>query len=298
MDYQRIYTDFIASRKARAGDLTGYSERHHIVPRSFGGGNEPENLVRLTPEDHFFAHLLLAKIHGGKMWSPVAFMVGGSRKDYKPIESRRAYAWVKLALAKSKMREGAHQFDTRIHHLRHKDGREWSGYQIDMADSLGIAKSQACLIINGKQASAKGWYLADRPEPSRSGKNHPGYKDEVFDFCHVDGREFRGTRYEMHVTHGLPNSKVSNLVTGRQRVASGWHLKGVKLHNVGRGAKLGGGCEIGEHGVKEIRLRHVDGRTFTGTRREAIAAYNISAGHLSQMVNGRCKSVKGWKLAA
>lgn len=72
MDYHRIYLDFIKDRRAKEPGLAGYSEKHHILPRSLGGDDDAENLIRLTPEDHFVAHLLLAKMHGGKMWAPVA----------------------------------------------------------------------------------------------------------------------------------------------------------------------------------------------------------------------------------
>jgi hypothetical protein len=70
MNYQKIYTAFIADRRAteHIAELLGYFEKHHIVPRSLGGTDIPDNLICLTPEDHFFAHLLLAKIHGGKLW--------------------------------------------------------------------------------------------------------------------------------------------------------------------------------------------------------------------------------------
>lgn len=71
MDYQRIYAAFIADRRAAEDTsrlLDTYTESHHISPRALGGDDSPANLIRLTPEDHFFAHLLLAKIHGGKMW--------------------------------------------------------------------------------------------------------------------------------------------------------------------------------------------------------------------------------------
>lgn len=71
MNYQKIYTAFIADRRATEDAivlLESYTEKHHIMPRSMGGDDTPGNLIRLTPEDHFFAHLLLAKIHGGKLW--------------------------------------------------------------------------------------------------------------------------------------------------------------------------------------------------------------------------------------
>lgn len=76
MDYERIYREFIADRKAKSKP-DGYTEQHHILPRSLGGGNGIDNLIRLTASDHFFAHLLLAKIHGGSMWYAVNAMADG-----------------------------------------------------------------------------------------------------------------------------------------------------------------------------------------------------------------------------
>jgi hypothetical protein len=61
MNYLTIYDRLID--RARTRIIEGYTERHHIVPRCMGGGDEPENIVRLTPEEHFLAHQLLVKIH-------------------------------------------------------------------------------------------------------------------------------------------------------------------------------------------------------------------------------------------
>lgn len=38
-----------------------YTEKHHILPISLGGGNEEDNLVELLPEEHYFAHLVRFK---------------------------------------------------------------------------------------------------------------------------------------------------------------------------------------------------------------------------------------------
>lgn len=105
MDYERIYREFIADRRAREVGLTGYTEKHHILPRSLGGGNEPENLIRLTAGDHFFAHLLLAKAHGGKLWYALnALMAGhhiGERKADRAftIRARRYYEQTRAGFA-------------------------------------------------------------------------------------------------------------------------------------------------------------------------------------------------------
>jgi len=51
--YQRWYDQIIARGHDR--QLDEYSERHHILPRSLGGGDEETNLVTLTYREHFLA---------------------------------------------------------------------------------------------------------------------------------------------------------------------------------------------------------------------------------------------------
>jgi hypothetical protein len=61
MNYQLIYTQLINRGKTR--ELTGYKERHHIIPKCIGGNDNPDNLVYLTAREHFIAHKLLCEIH-------------------------------------------------------------------------------------------------------------------------------------------------------------------------------------------------------------------------------------------
>lgn len=60
--YQKWYEQLIAGTRSRAKP-DGYTERHHIVPRSLGGRNNKTNIVVLTAREHFVAHLLLYRIH-------------------------------------------------------------------------------------------------------------------------------------------------------------------------------------------------------------------------------------------
>lgn len=57
------YTQFIGSLHGQSVD--GYAEVHHIVPRSLGGSNDADNLIRLTARQHFVAHWMLARALGG-----------------------------------------------------------------------------------------------------------------------------------------------------------------------------------------------------------------------------------------
>lgn len=63
MNYHAHYRKLIDRAKFRV--LVGYAERHHIVPRCMGGDNAVENLVWLTAEEHYCAHLLLVKMFPG-----------------------------------------------------------------------------------------------------------------------------------------------------------------------------------------------------------------------------------------
>jgi len=77
MNYQKIYDSLIARAQNRSVD--GYIERHHIVPKALGGSDDQTNLVDLKSREHFIAHLLLAKIYGGKMIK-AAFLMSSRKK--------------------------------------------------------------------------------------------------------------------------------------------------------------------------------------------------------------------------
>lgn len=94
MNYKKIYENLISSRRGLTRD--GYTERHHIKPRSLGGDDSVENTIDLPAREHFFAHLLLAKIHGGNMWAALAYMSRGgttSGKNHKCTS--RQYEFIK-----------------------------------------------------------------------------------------------------------------------------------------------------------------------------------------------------------
>ena len=83
--YTRVYFSIIENAKARTLPKTEYREKHHIIPRSLGGNNDPKNLVDLTAREHFVCHKLLIKmtdgIYRGKMAFALVLMSGkrGSR---------------------------------------------------------------------------------------------------------------------------------------------------------------------------------------------------------------------------
>ena len=64
MNYASHYWALISKRLDTPLDKKAcYCEKHHIIPRSEGGKDEPDNLVNLTAREHFVANRLLAHIY-------------------------------------------------------------------------------------------------------------------------------------------------------------------------------------------------------------------------------------------
>ena len=69
--YTNTYNSIVNRASQRI--LDGYTETHHIIPKSLGGPDIPDNLVVLTPREHFLCHWLLTKMVKGKrkQWSMI-----------------------------------------------------------------------------------------------------------------------------------------------------------------------------------------------------------------------------------
>ena len=82
MNYLKIYNEIIENAKRR-DKLNCYMERHHIVPKSEGGTDVNDNLVYLTPKEHFIVHKLLYKIEPTNYNRMLSFLMMSNRFDIK-----------------------------------------------------------------------------------------------------------------------------------------------------------------------------------------------------------------------
>jgi hypothetical protein len=62
--YLKIYNRLIDRSKSRL--ISGYTEKHHIIPKSLGGNGRSDNIVILTAREHYICHRLLTKITTGE----------------------------------------------------------------------------------------------------------------------------------------------------------------------------------------------------------------------------------------
>lgn len=85
--YSKYYYNIIDQAKSRTLAGTVYTEKHHIIPKSFGGNNSKDNLVILTAREHFICHKLLVRMTTGiyrhKMAHALWRMCNSLKSDYK-----------------------------------------------------------------------------------------------------------------------------------------------------------------------------------------------------------------------
>jgi hypothetical protein len=93
MDYQNIYNKIIERAKNRK--LSGYFEKHHIIPKCIGGEDNLSNLAELTAREHFLCHMLLCEIY--------------------PTEYKLKHALFLMAIGKQKIKEKKYIIGSRVY---------------------------------------------------------------------------------------------------------------------------------------------------------------------------------------
>lgn len=111
MDYRKHYNALIERSKNRK--LYEYSESHHIIPKCMGGSDDKDNLVTLTPEEHYLAHQLLVKIYpdNKKLINAAVMMI-----PKRP--SNKLYGWLRRKFSEL-------QRDTQLGKNNNQYGSRW-----------------------------------------------------------------------------------------------------------------------------------------------------------------------------
>lgn len=110
MDYRKIYDNIIEKRRTDKLPKNVYGEEHHIVPRSLGGGDDINNIIRLTAKEHFICHLLLSEMY--------------PKKSFEWYKMNHAFQMMSVSMSKQRR-----YFNGRIYEMKKKDFSEtmsWS----------------------------------------------------------------------------------------------------------------------------------------------------------------------------
>lgn len=66
-------------------NFEGYTETHHILPKSMGGTDDKSNLIVLSARLHYIAHWLLYRAYKNQSMSYAFLMLHSSNKNKKDI---------------------------------------------------------------------------------------------------------------------------------------------------------------------------------------------------------------------
>ena len=136
-------------------------EIHHIRPRSHGGNDNSKNLVSLTAEEHYNAHVLLA------------YMFTGWRKD------SMIRAWHFMAHIQSKVFVSSSEYSILKEEFRIIQSVNMSGSKNPMYGKNAYENKtpEEMLIMNKKKSDNTPWKNSKRPEHSLKmiGHNNPFY---------------------------------------------------------------------------------------------------------------------------
>ena len=184
--YTRWYFAIIENAQVRT--ITGYVEKHHIIPKSLGGDNSLANLVVLTAREHFVCHWLLTKMventkHRYQMWNAFSCML------YRELPGNNRYKVTGRVFENIK-KEGA-----KIKSIKFSgSGNPMYGKRSELNPLFGIKKSPEHIekIRQGNLGTIRSLESRDKqskkmrgrtqsPEhvTNRSGVNHPGYGKEL-----------------------------------------------------------------------------------------------------------------------
>jgi len=119
MNYIYHYDRLINRAKQRELNKEIYTEQHHIIPKCMGGDDSVENLVKLTPEEHYTAHLLLIKIYPNQhslYYAAVMMCATNNFHSNGSGRSNKIYGWLKrkyVAICKQRVGEKNGSYGTR-----------------------------------------------------------------------------------------------------------------------------------------------------------------------------------------
>lgn len=143
--YSKYYFNIVTNAKARTLAIDTYVEKHHIIPRSLGGLNNSDNIVKLTAREHLVCHRLLIKMTSGLQKSKMAFaawrMVFSNSKHKRVKVTARVYQSIKIEMsvaAKERSKSYRHSTESKQKISESKIGKS---RDVTWGDKISIANT-------------------------------------------------------------------------------------------------------------------------------------------------------------
>jgi hypothetical protein len=182
------------------------------------GTDADENLIDLTAEDHFMAHLLLAKaFNTPELWRAANAMA--MQKSGREVRNRRTFGIIRREAAK-------HAGDPTIYKFKDiRTGEVFNATQIQLQKLRGMTPSDTSRLVNKTSKVSKGIVLADEEQ-----NISPVWDTTIYEFVYLEtGETFNLTRKEFTIKFGFQRRCVANdLVSGKNKISMGFALASTK----------------------------------------------------------------------
>ena len=207
MNHFLAYQKLIAKARKRVCP-NGYVERHHVLPRALGGTDDSSNLVALTAREHFVAHMLLAKIHGGIMWQAVIVMKGGKNRycNSRLFDIARRHAFSEREKLIKKKRLADPVFDAYINKVR----SDATKYRVEGYQAAAGEKFKERFLVDAEFAARISKNRAKAQEASAASvRLRSSAKAEKILAMRAEGKKYSEIMQEVNCSMGFV-SKVVN----------------------------------------------------------------------------------------
>jgi hypothetical protein len=157
MDYLKIYKALMDKGRGRELAEGEYYETHHMKPKSLGGTDDKNNLVKLTYREHFISHWLLHRIFPENKELAASFHIMAFGKSWRAARKLRSNytpssrSLEEARIAKVSARKGTKHSEETLEKMRGKRGP----YKTQRKPISEETKEKMRLAKLGKKRSAE-----------------------------------------------------------------------------------------------------------------------------------------------
>jgi len=240
MDYQKVYNQLIARSQGRTKKRRGmpgyvYYERHHIVPRCMGGSNDKLNLIYLTPEEHWIAHLLLVKIYPTEPSLVYACQAMSMSNKNTPRTTNKLFGWIRRRYADEVSQRNSGRIVSA--ETREKTSKTLKGRpNIRQQGDGNVSKRPEVAKKISDRAKGRSWgnhsneskqkiSLANKGHKGLDKELNPSYKGEIIATPLEGGPEIRMKGCKEIKANGFCYSSVRSCIRGRNKIHKGYFFR-------------------------------------------------------------------------
>lgn len=232
MNYDKIYNQLISrcgdrKKEPRNSPSYVYYESHHIVPRCMGGSDSCENLVLLTAEEHWVAHLLLCRMYPDEPKLAFACKAMSITGGNSGRTTNRLFGWIRRSVSDALVVMNTGREVTPKTRLKISEalrgipkpmqrGNGNVSKRPEVAEKIKIAKT-------GKKTGPRSETTKEKISASKRGRpNLPGERNPAFKGCIIatplnGAPEIRISSKQEMLKHGFCPSTVYDCVNGKRK---------------------------------------------------------------------------------